>query len=388
MSNSSYVKSIKFTADTTQVLNKIKELNVNVDKLSRDMTDVFASSGIKKALSDFRKGFTSAFDTSSDDVKELKQKLSRLNEEKAELLSAKSTIETQLKSTKKGTDEYDELTKALEEITDKIQENAEKVFDTTDDLNVAKEKEELEAIQKLGQYAGKKLISIFESIGKKISDFISDMFNKAIEKLDDIAGYDLQNTTVFNQEALSLATDYGLTGSDAYAAQKASEQLGYGSVDTLIDNLWNMNDKQREQFNEYMQMYRQSYENDKELATNYQQFKFEWQKFQEELQMDLLEWFSNNKDTIKSAMELLISFMKSTLEMLSTIASVFGNETERSDIARTSATTDIINSYKNSNTSNVSVSNTFNVSGGMNQSNSELKNAGSTIYRQIMKAFE
>lgn len=388
MSNSSYVKSIKFTADTTQVLNKIKELNVNVDKLSRDMTDVFASSGIKKALSDFRKGFTSAFDTSSDDVKELKQELSRLNEEKAELLTAKGTIETQLKSTKQGTDEYDELTKALEEITDKIQENVEKVFDTTDDLNVAKEKEELEAIQKLGQHAGKKLISIFESIGKKISDFIGDMFDKALEKLDDIAGYDLQNTTVFNQEALSLATDYGLTGSDAYAAQKASEQLGYGSVDTLIDNLWNMNDKQREQFNEYMQMYRQSYENDKELATNYQQFKFEWQKFQEELQMDLLEWFSNNKDTIKSAMELLISFMKSTLEMLSTIASVFGNETERSDIAKTSATTDIINSYKNSNTSNVSVSNTFNVSGGMNQSNSELKNAGSTIYKQIMKAFE
>jgi len=388
MSSSTYVKTIKFTSDTTEVLNKIKELNVDVSKLSKDVQDVFASSGTKKALSDFRKGFASAFSTSSDDVKKLKEELSTLADEKTQLMSAKSSIESQMKGKDKRTKEYKDLKKALDEIMKKIDKNLEDTFDKEDDLNIQKEKDSQEAMGKMGKAAGKKLISVFDSIGKAISGFITKMFEEALKKLDEIASYDLENTTTFSQNAIDLATNYGLTGADAYAVQTAAEKMGYGDVDTLIENMWNMNDNQREQFDEYVQMYKQSYENDKELASEYQKFKVEWEEFQEEFQMELLEWFSNNKDTIKQVMNLLMDFMKIVLDLLSAIASAFGNEIERSDSQRASATNDIINSYKNSNTSNVNVSNTFNVSGGMNQSNAELQNAGSTTYKQIMNAFK
>ena len=83
-----------------------------------------------------------------------------------------------------------------------------------------------------------------------------------------------------------------------------------------------------------------------------------------------------------------MDFMKAVLNILGAIAEAFGNETERSDSQRAAAANDIISSYRTSNSNNVSVSNTFNVSGTNLQSNQELQNAGSTTYRQIINAFK
>lgn len=385
-----YVKKIRFEADTKQLEDSVKAFEKNLSTVEKQVDSSFSSplrDSVKTFSRSFKDAFKESFGIAKTDVDRLKEQLADISDS-ISITTKKREAYAGILTSKDATDEekadaqqqYDLLTRQLNNET-------KAKLDAEQKLTDAKLEANKQMYAKLGKVAGEKLGKIISNIGDAFKGFLKDMFTEALGMLEDIASYNLETTTKFNQQAVDLAVNYGLTGAEAYSTQKAAEQMGYGSVDTLIENMWNMNDAQKERFNKLQEQYKKSYEQDMELAQKYQEFTAEWEDFKKNFQMELLEWFSNNKDTIKSVLKLLMNFMKVTLKLLSAIADAFGVDAERTSEERLQASSDIVNSYKTANTNNVSISNTFNVSGTTTQTENQLSKIGSNVYRQFCNVF-
>lgn len=386
-----YVKQIKITADTKQLEKSIKAFQNNLKDVEKQLNASLSSplkTSVKDFSTSFKKSFKEALGFATSEVDELKAMLGDIDAQLSIKTKKRDALVAISKSSGATKEEREAAEAQAADLTGDINRLAKEKMSVESDVSEAQIKENRQMYSKLGAAAGKKLGEVFDKIGEMAKKFLSDMLKGALEMMDEIASYNLETSTKFNKEAVDLATSYGLVGGEAYGTQQAAKQLGFSGVDELIDNMWAMNDKQIERFTDLQEQYKKSYEEDMEMAQAYQQFETEWADFKKEFQRDLLSWFSDNKDTIKAVLEGLMDFMKVVLDILGAIADAFGTGHERSSTERAGATSDIINSYKNNTNNNVSVSNTFNVSGNSGQTNAQLSKAGSTTYRQIINAFK
>ena len=83
-----------------------------------------------------------------------------------------------------------------------------------------------------------------EDFATKAKDAIIDFVNDAIEAMQDMATWDLQNSKVFNQDAVNMYMQTGLQGANAYGMSKALETQGFGSMDDFIESMPFMNQEQ------------------------------------------------------------------------------------------------------------------------------------------------
>ena len=126
-----------------------------------------------------------------------------------------------------------------------------------------------------------------------------------------------------------------------------------------------MNDTQKSKFQEIMTKYSEKYEQlyDSGFFDKYLQFQIEMEEFKLDMQMEIIEFFMENKNTIKKFMELSMSAMEFIVNALGWLMDFFGGSEQTSDEEKLANINDIIGSYTSNNgviNQTFSNNNTFN----------------------------
>lgn len=276
-------------------------------------------------------------DVDTSQLQDLKKQLELLQKDKLEI-AAKELIELDA-SDPQNLERIEELRKAIEQFTDDIE-----------DINT----------KDIGKEFKKKLKDIGEDIGDAILDFVKDTFSDALERIQDMASYDLGNSIFINQEARQQMFEYGITDpAQNYALTQAMKIIGARSQEDLMY----MKEAQRKVFTETIGRATARYNElaNKDFFKTMQEFNLEWARFKEELEFSMIEFFMNNKDLIKQVMITGMNFMKQTILLLGKIID-FLNIGERSEFERQAALSSILNQYSTSNTqnNNININNTVN----------------------------
>lgn len=231
-----------------------------------------------------------------------------------------------------------------------------------------------------------KLGNILESIGDALTDFLKDTFNAAKERLLDMASYDLENSLFTNSSAREQALKYGIMDpSQNYALSQSMSELKLSSEEDLMF----MNPGQAERFAERMGYWSDKYNElaNKDFFNTVQEFQLEWSEFKYDMELGMIEFFMQNKDTIKRVMEAGIQFMESTLVLLGSILDFL--QISRTDSQRTAASMEIVRNYTGgTNMTNVNINNTLNPSSQVLTDKQMLSQAGQLSYTQLIEALK
>lgn len=227
--------------------------------------------------------------------------------------------------------------------------------------------------------AGKDFSSEIASVLKNAKDMLVDVLKDAWAELDNILQYSLLS----NEHTRNLAFTYGFSGSQAYGYDKAMGIMGLQSQEDLMY----LNPQQRQKFFESMTHFTEKYNDlyNKGFFDEYLDFQYEMAEFKEDVKLEIVQFFMNNKDLIKDGMKAIMILSKGALEALTNIVKFLGiNSRDTSD--RVAASTDIVNSYaNNSRTTDIKIDNTFN--NVAKQDQGWLVNAGMKVTEQIVQAF-
>ena len=222
-------------------------------------------------------------------------------------------------------------------------------------LKPIKMKEKTDEFFKSFKNEGFKLL---KKIGDSVVEFFKDLYNDAKQAIDEMASYNLGSSLVINSSAREQALKYGLSDAENYAFSKVKEEMGIQSE----EDLFYMNESQRERFAERIGYYSNKYTelSNQDFFNSWQKYQIEMKEFKEEMVMDVAGFLVENKDTIKSFMKMGMDFMKTVVEILGWFMNALGSG-ERNDITRASATADIIssNSVSNINTQSVNQNNNY-----------------------------
>lgn len=208
---------------------------------------------------------------------------------------------------------------------------------------------------------------------------LKDTFTNAWNELKEMVDY----SQLSSSKTRSLALGYGFSSSEAYGYDKAMSMLGLSSMEDLMY----ANPQEREQFYEAFTKYSQKYTELEESGffESMQETMFEFEEFKQDMQMEVIQFIADNKDTIMSAMKIGIKAGEYLIFALGKILDSFSSE-GRSSSSRASATSDIIRNYKSQSTTNVTVDNTFNNVAKGDQT--WLANAGQMVYTNVIKALK
>ena len=337
---------------TKDITLKVQVDASDIQKIEKQFDDLAISHLIsKEAYDEFKKQYVE-IQTRAETIKTLKKSISEIKmfggEDSAKILKE---LESQLKK-----------------------------IEGTEEEGISKDIKD--AFKKDG-FIGKKVIDGIEELFDKVIDFAKEMFSEAINNLNEMASFDVANSLVINREARNLMMQYGLSSSQAYAYSKTAEEMGIQSEEDLF---W-MNESQRERFAErigyYSGKYEESYNQD--FFKSWQEFQISWQEFKTEIGMELVQFFIDNKDTIMNFMKLGMQFMEATVAVLGEILNLMGSPL-RSSSSQIATTQEIIqNASSNTSNTNVKVDNTFNLAG---MSSEALPNFGNIIYEQIVNALK
>ena len=227
--------------------------------------------------------------------------------------------------------------------------------------------------------AGKDFSSEIGSVLTNAKNALVDVLKDAWAELDNILQYSLLS----NEKTRNLAFTYGFSGSQAYGYDKAMSVMGLQSEEDLMY----LNPKQRQKFFDSMTNFTEKYDElyDKGFFDEYLNFQYEMAEFKEDVKLEIVQFFMNNKDLIKDGMKAIMVLSKGALEALTNIVKFLGIDS-RDASDRVAASTDIINSYaNNSRTTDVKIDNTFN--NVARQDQGWLVNAGMKVTEQIVQAF-
>lgn len=317
------------------------------------------------------------------DLESIKKDFDKLRVTEVLSPKAKKALEDAFTNTKKKAVELKKINEELEKLEGVKGKDARQLRKALE-----LEKAKLTAGDSLKKGIQEGLVDAGKKAWKTIESVAIDVFNEAKQMMEDIAAYS-EGSKVYSAEATSLKMNYGMSGAQAYAAQQASKDTGFGSFDEFVQNYAFATKETQERWQELFQKYEKTYEQDKEIALAFQEFEVEWLDFKKEMGMELIDFFMENKDTIKEVLKGLMHFMEVGLEVFGGLLKWLGDGV-RSDSERNQATSDILQSQVNNNrndySKSVSVSNTFN--GVQSSDRSELVNAGSLTYTQIMEALK
>lgn len=298
----------------------------------------------------------------SREVDELKKKLDTIYAD---------TLKSAIAKFEKGTSEKDiETLKSLRKMLKELEEST-------------KPPENVSVIRKLIK---DKLGDMLESIGDALTDFFKDTFSAAKERILDMASYDLENSLFVNSFARRQALKYGITDSaQNYALSQAMSELGMSSEEDLMF----MNPAQQEKFAERMGYWSGKYTElaNKDFFRTVQEFQLEWSEFKYDMELGMIEFFMQNKDTIKRVMEVGMQFMEGVLTLLSSILDFF--QISRSDSQKHAASMEIVRNYTSrTSTTNVNINNTLNPSSQVLTDKQMLSQAGRLSYAQLIEALK
>lgn len=217
-----------------------------------------------------------------------------------------------------------------------------------------------------------------------VKQVVTNLFKDAIDELNKMAGSNFATTLFQNKDLMDMSLTYGLSGGQAYALDKALSFFDKSSIEETYLMGSTAKQKFNEKINKYLDKYNQL--NDAGFFKEWDNFRYEFKTFKEDLTYEIMQWIMDNKELIKAGFKGLIELMKVAVNVLSWIANRMGVARTQSEID--AKTSDIISHYStSSNTNNkVSINNTFN---GVNTSNRQsYVNAGELTYKQFLAALE
>ena len=231
-----------------------------------------------------------------------------------------------------------------------------------------------------------KVSNVFENILGDMSNFI-----KAASTSD------FGTSLIASSSSRSQQLRYGLTGAQNVALSQTMSMLGISSEEDLMY----MNTGQRSLFTSYMEKYINWYNevSSSGVLQDIQLMQLDFKMFRQELALDLLNWISQNKDTIMDAVKATISAAKWIAEILLNIIKFFGNigtglfggsSSVSIDSANATMTSDrLLSGYSSTNNSKsvtISMSNTISGSGDVNSIREELNNFGDRLVKETSLA--
>ena len=293
---------------------------------------------------------------------------------------------------------FDKDSKALDEMRKRLSEleKPKEIEDEEDTSFIGGFKEakdewikDMTDMKQAGKTAFNTMKSKISKFARDALDSIKEFVSDAIKELKEMAKWS-PNSNVYNSERVSLQLQTGLQGNELYGLSKALETQGFNSMDDFYEAMPYMTKQQLDYMKEIMDIESKNYKNGIENAEKIQSFQKEYAEFKKEMQSELISFFMENKDAIKTFLDIGIKAMEITVKALGWMLKRFSSGNERSDSERKQAVADILgvsstaitNNTNNSRT--VSVNNTYNGVGKTDQT--WLANTGQMTYRQVIEA--
>lgn len=234
-------------------------------------------------------------------------------------------------------------------------------------------------------------------ISVKVSDVFKNILGDMSNFIKAASTSDFGTSLITNSSSRSQQLRYGLTGAQNFALSQTMSMLGISGEEDLMY----MNTGQRALFTNYMEKYINWYNevSSSGVLQDIQLMQLDFKMFRQELAMDLLNWISQNKDTIMDAVKATISAAKWIAEILLNIIKFFGNigtglfggsSSVSIDSANATMTSDrLLSGYSSTNNSksvSISMSNTISGSGDVNSIREELNNFGDRLVKETSLA--
>lgn len=290
---------------------------------------------------------------SDEEVERIKSQFDSFNTRRSKLTEAQSMLNQYRAAQGKGSDYNDattrELTKYMRELIGNNKQLAEQ-FGT-------KVKTDFEASTEymIGNLKTQ-FLNKLTSIADNFLQSMSDLFKDAWGELNTM----LQRSLLTNSNTRYNAFNYGFSASESYGFDKAKQMLGIQSE----EDLWYMNDTQRNKFQEIMSKYAEKYEQlyDSGFFDKYLEFQIEMEEFKLDMQLEIIEFFMENKNTIKTFFEIMIEGMEFLVDALGWIIDIMGGNSKTSDEEKLANINDIIAGYSQNTvvTQSFNNNNTFN----------------------------
>lgn len=234
-------------------------------------------------------------------------------------------------------------------------------------------------------------------ISVKVSDVFKNILGDMSNFIKVASTSDFGTSLIASSSSRSQQLRYGLTGAQNFALSQTMSILGMSGEEDLMY----MNTGQRSLFTSYMEKYINWYNevSSSGVLQDIQLMQLDFKMFRQELAMDLLNWISQNKDTIMDAVKATISAAKWIAEILLNIIKFFGNigtglfggsSSVSIDSVNATMTSDrLLSGYSSTNNSksvSISMSNTISGSGDVNSIREELNNFGDRLVKETSLA--
>lgn len=234
-------------------------------------------------------------------------------------------------------------------------------------------------------------------ISVKVSDVFKNILGDMSNFIKTASTSDFGTSLIASSSSRSQQLRYGLTGAQNFALSQTMSMLGISGEEDLMY----MNTGQRALFTSYMEKYINWYNevSSSGVLQDIQLMQLDFKMFRQELALDLLNWISQNKDTIMDAVKATISAAKWIAEILLNIIKFFGNigtglfggsSSVSIDSANATMTSDrLLSGYSSTNNSksvSISMSNTISGSGDVNSIREELNNFGDRLVKETSLA--
>jgi len=401
----------EFQAFIDEIKKSTKEVDwTNIDVLKKQI-DSFKKQADKikedfNNLEIIKKGLVS-----DEDIEKVKK---AYTEEQVALLRIKELNEEIAEIAK-----YDKDNKALKEMREELkklkQEQAKRESNSEDIINGKEDKKGIVSnfssgfkgaykewvmenadFTKHGKDAFNKMKDTISKWASKAYEAIKEFVESAIKELQEMASWDLKNSNTYNSDAVGLYMQTGLQGAEAYGFSKALETQGFNSFDDFISAMPFMNEQQLSYMKEVAEISARQYDEDLEVAREFQNFQKEYDVFKREMQKEVIDFFMRNKYTIMTVMKGIFILSDKLVNAVAGIVDYLtGSKESRTTSERQQAISDMLNissTTNNANTTNndnrntkVTVNNTYNGVGSVDQT--KLADVGQMTYQQIIEYF-
>ena len=307
-------------------------------------------------LDEIAENFKRSFQFNSEDFESLRKAMSDFEVKRQSILKAGEMLQTYRSIKGMSDKDDDEYTKQLYEYIRSLSKDNDTLGEFADEY--IEPKTFIEKLEKAFQkgadmFVGNLKMQVVNQLSSLANSFISgiaNVFKEAWEELGNMVNQSFLTNSTYRENAFS----YGMSASESYGFEQAKSMLGIQSE----EDLWYMNDYQQEKFREVMTKYAERYEElyDSGFFEDYLDFQIEMQEFKQDMEMEIIEFFMDNKDTIKDFMELAMDAMKFIVDALGWIMDVLNPDDKTFDEEKIDNINGILDQYvSNNNVTNNSV---------------------------------
>lgn len=186
---------------------------------------------------------------------------------------------------------------------------------------------------------------------------LKTIFNEGIDELNNLVA----SSRLSNQATREQMFQYGFNFAQSYGFSQAKSLMGIESEEDLVYMDENERKKFFQLFNKYTEKYNELY--DKGFYDDLREFEIGKEEFFQDIRLEIVTFFVNNKDLIRDGMKGLLEIMKVVTKILAAVTSLFAED--HSNEAREAIVSEVINNR--SSNSRVINANMYNSLNGVTQ---------------------